>query len=91
MPSWRHEYLPHVDDRLDNGERSDDDEPPQDFEGDLYVMTTRKKTSLASTILHTYCRQLDDEDVAGNDEDGWSPSRLISQLVALETFRRCHS
>ena len=61
---------------------------PKTLKEIFMVMTTRKKISLASTIHHAYLRtaQMMKTWQVTMRMDG-SPSRLISQLVASDTFR----
>ena len=75
--SWRNEYLPQVDERLDNGTHSDDDEPPQDFEGDLYGNDYEEEDFPGfNDPPRLPADSSDDEDMADNDEDGWEPEPL---------------
>ena len=75
--SWCNEYLPQVDECLDNGAHSDDVEPPQDFEGDLYGNDYEEEDFPGFDDPPCLpADSSDDEDVAGNDEDGWEPELL---------------
>jgi len=74
---WRREYLPQVDDCIDNGKHPDDDEPPQDFEGDLYGNDYEKEDFPGfDDPPRLPVDDSDDEDIVGNDEDGWEPEPL---------------
>ena len=69
--------MPQVDKRLDNGAHSDNDEPPQDFEGDLYGNDYEEEDFPGfDDPPHLPADSSDDEDVAGNNEDEWEPKLL---------------
>ena len=64
--------MPQVDECLDNGAHSDDVGPPQDFEGDLYGNDYEEEDFPGfDDPPRLPADSSDDEDVAGNDENGW--------------------
>jgi len=70
--NWHREYLPQVDEHLDN------DEPPQDFEGDLYGNDYEEEDFPGfNDAPHLPADSSDDDkDAVGDDEDGWEPEPL---------------
>ena len=75
--SWHRKYLLQVDNHLDDGKHPDNDKPPQDFEGDLYGNDYKKEDFPGfDDPPRLPVDSSDDEDVVGNNEDGWEPELL---------------
>jgi hypothetical protein len=69
--------LPQVDKCLDNNDHLDNGKPPQDFEGDLYGNDYEEEDFPGfDDPPRLPADSSDDEDVVGNDEDGWEPEPL---------------
>jgi len=85
---WHREHLPQVDKQYNSDSDSDrnvrnvylnNNEPPQDFEGDLYGNNYREQDFPGfNDAPHLLADSLDDDryDAVGNDEDGWEPKPL---------------
>lgn len=85
---WHREHLPQVDEQYSSGADSDrnvrnvyldNDEPPQDFEGDLYGNDYREQDFPGfNDAPHLLADGSDDDgdDAVGDDEDGWEPEPL---------------
>ena len=89
--SWHWEHLPQINEHdnqdLDRYLDLENDQPPQDFEGDLYSNDYREQDFPGFDDAPHPVDSSDDEDVAVGDEDGWEPSHSINPLVT-ETFYR---
>ena len=78
--SWHREHLPQINehDNQDSDRYLDleNDQPPQDFEGDLYSNDYREQDFPGFDDAPHPVDSSDDEDVAVGDEDGWEPQPL---------------